>query len=61
VIKSGREIIEILEAYDPTGCVQSAAQLAGTRSRASQCEVARPTPGRRCVAAPEAFSGAVPF
>ena len=28
--KSGREIMEILEAYDLTGCAHSAAQLAGT-------------------------------
>jgi len=30
VTKSGREIMEILEAYDLTGCAHSAAQLAGT-------------------------------
>ena len=29
VTKSGREIMEILEAYDLTGCAHSAAQLAG--------------------------------
>ena len=28
--KSGREIMEILEAYDLTGCAHSAAQLAGS-------------------------------
>ena len=28
--KSGREIMEILEAFDLTGCAHSAAQLAGT-------------------------------
>ena len=28
--KSGREIVELLEAYDLTGCAHSAAQLAGT-------------------------------
>ena len=28
--KSGREIMEILEAYDLTRCAHSAAQLAGT-------------------------------
>jgi transposase len=30
VTKSGREIMEILEAFDLTGCAHSAAQLAGT-------------------------------
>jgi transposase len=30
VTKSGREIMEILEAFDLTGCAYSAAQLAGT-------------------------------
>jgi len=30
VTKSGREIVELLEAYDLTGCAHSAAQLAGT-------------------------------
>jgi hypothetical protein len=30
VTKPGREIMEILEAYDLTGCAHSAAQLAGT-------------------------------
>jgi transposase len=30
VTKSGREIMEILEAYDLTGCAHSAAQLAGS-------------------------------
>jgi hypothetical protein len=30
VTKSGREIMEILEAYDLTRCAHSAAQLAGT-------------------------------
>jgi transposase len=30
VTKSGREIMQILEAYDLTGCAHSAAQLAGT-------------------------------
>jgi hypothetical protein len=30
VTKSGSEIMEILEAYDLTGCARSAAQLAGT-------------------------------
>jgi transposase len=30
VTKSGREIMEILEAYDLTGCAHSAAQLTGT-------------------------------
>jgi hypothetical protein len=30
VTKSGREIMEILQAFDLTGCAHSAAQLAGT-------------------------------
>jgi hypothetical protein len=30
VTKSGGEIMEILEAFDLTGCAHSAAQLAGT-------------------------------
>ena len=30
VTKSGREIMEILEAFDLTGCAHSAAQLAGS-------------------------------
>jgi hypothetical protein len=34
VPKSGSEIMEILEAYDLTGCADSAAQLAGTDRKA---------------------------
>ena len=48
--KSGREIMEILEAYDLTGCAHSAAQLAGTdrKTVAAVCGAAgcRGRPGR---------------
>jgi len=46
VTKSGREIMEILEAYDLTGCAHSAAQLAGTDRKTVARYVALRDPGR---------------
>jgi hypothetical protein len=51
VKKSDREIMEILEAYDATGCAHSAAQLAGAdpktvRRYARGRDLGRPTTGR---------------
>jgi len=65
VTKSGREIMEILEAYDLTGCAHSAAQLAGTDRKTVLRYVALreagqdpAVPGRRSRAADE-FAGKV--
>ena len=63
--KSGREIMEILEAYDLTGCAHSAAQLAGTDRKTVLRHVALrdagedpAVPARRLRAADE-FAGKV--
>ncbi len=44
--KSDREIMEILEAFDATGCANSAAGLAGVDPKTVRCYVAKRDAGR---------------
>jgi hypothetical protein len=57
-VKSGREIVEILEAYDLTGSYRAAAELAGcdhhTVARYVKLRAEGPQPRRACAAGPAA-------
>lgn len=45
--KSDREIMEILEAFDATGCAHSVAVLAGVDPKTVRAMSPRETPGSR--------------